>query len=152
MRTVLIIGGSRGIGAHTVRAFCRDGWKTAFTYCESEDAAHALTAETGAAAYRCDVRSEVDVLSMAAQASKRLPHLDAMIYCAGTAWTGLLQDMTAAEWDDLFAVHVRGAFLTTRAFLPGMISRKAAASCTFPPCGARWARPARRPIPPAKRR
>ena len=124
MRTALIIGGSRGIGAETVRAFARDGWQTAFTYRESVDAAHALTKETGASGYRCDVRVEQDVLSMAAQVSGRFPHLDALICNAGTSWTGLLQDMTATEWDDLFAVHVRGAFLATRAFLPGMISRK----------------------------
>ena len=32
--------------------------------------------------------------------------------------------MTADQWDELFAVHVRGSFLATRAFLPGMISRQ----------------------------
>ncbi len=124
MRTVLITGGSRGIGAQMVRAFSREGWQTAFTYRVREDAAQALAAETGAAAYRCDVRAEADVSALAAQVSRRFPHLDALICNAGTSWTGLLQDMTADEWDDLFAVHVRGAFLTTRAFLPGMISRQ----------------------------
>ncbi len=124
MRTVLITGGSRGIGAQMVRAFTSSGWQTAFSYCASEGAARALAEETGASAYRCDARSEADVTAMAAQVSRRFPHLDALISNAGTSWTGLMQDMTAAEWDDLFSVHVRGAFLTTRAFLPGMISRQ----------------------------
>ena len=37
---------------------------------------------------------------------------------------GEIQDMTCAEWDDLFAVHVRGAFVASRAVLPGMIGRR----------------------------
>ena len=124
MPTVLITGGSRGIGAQMVRSFCADGWQTAFTYRASEEAAHALAEETGAAAFRCDARSEEDTAALAARVGVRFPHPDALICNAGTAWTGLIQEMTVPEWDDLFAVHVRGAFLATRAFLPGMISRK----------------------------
>ena len=107
-----------------VRAFAGDGWQAAFTYRESEEAARALARETGALCFRCDARSESDTAALAAALQKPFPHLDALICNAGVSWTGLLQDMTAAQWDDLFAVHVRGAFLATRAFLPGMISRR----------------------------
>ena len=124
MKTVLITGGSRGIGAQTAREFAGAGWQVAFTYWKSEESARALEKETGAWAIRCDARSEEDTARMAGDVLRRFHHLDALICNAGTAHTGLLQDMTAAEWDDLFALHVRGAFLATRAFLPGMISRK----------------------------
>lgn len=124
MQTVLITGGSRGIGAAAVRAFAARGWRTAFTYLHSEESARALAAETGAAALRCDARSEAETAAMADTVLHDFRRLDALICNAGTAWSGLLQDMTAAEWDDLFALHVRGAFLATRAFLPGMISRR----------------------------
>ncbi len=124
MQTVLITGGSRGIGAETVRAFSRAGWRAAFTYLSSEEKAAALSRETGALALRCDARSEAETEKMARRVLRDFGHLDALICSAGTAWTGLLQDMTVPEWDDLFAVHVRGAFLATRAFLPGMISRQ----------------------------
>jgi len=124
MQTVLITGGSRGIGAAAVRAFAARGWRVAFTYLRSGDAAAALARETGAAALRCDARSEEETDRTAREALRLLGHVDALICSAGAAWTGLLQDMTAAEWDDLFALHVRGAFLATRAFLPGMISRQ----------------------------
>ena len=47
MQTVLITGGSRVIGAETVRAFSRAGWRAAFTYLSSEEKAAALSRETG---------------------------------------------------------------------------------------------------------
>ena len=124
MKTVLITGGSRGIGAEMVRQFAKNGYRVAFTYLASEEKAAALSAETGALAIRCDARSEAETKEMADQVMRQFHHLDALICNAGTSHTGLLQDMTVAEWDDLFALHVRGAFLAARAFLPGMISER----------------------------
>lgn len=124
MQTVLITGGSRGIGAAMARLFSEKGWRVAFTYLKSEEKALDLSRETGALALRCDVKSEANTAAMAEQALKQFGHLDALICNAGISYTGLLQDMTADQWDELFAVHVRGSFLATRAFLPGMISRQ----------------------------
>ena len=107
-----------------VRLFAEKGWRTAFTYRNSRDQALLLSKETGALAIRCDAGSEEDTAAMAGEVTRAFRRVDALICSAGTSYTGLLQDMTAAEWDDLFAVHVRGAFLATHAFLPGMISRK----------------------------
>ena len=123
-QTVLITGGSRGIGEATVRLFAEKGWRVAFTYKNSRDQALALAKETGAMALRCDAASEQETVQMAGEVLRVFRHVDALICNAGTSYTGLLQDMSAAEWDHLFNVHVRGAFLATRAFLPGMISRK----------------------------
>ena len=47
MKTVLVNGGSRGIGAEVVRLFAGRGYRVAFTYVHSEEAAAALSAETG---------------------------------------------------------------------------------------------------------
>lgn len=128
MPSAVITGGSRGIGQAMVRRFAAEGWRVLFTYLQSEDRARALCEETGAAAVRCDVRQEADLASLLAQARRLFPAgPDALICSAGIAWTGLLQDMTAAAWDEVFSVNVRGAFLATRAFLPGMISRKSGA-------------------------
>ncbi len=125
MPNIVITGASRGIGAAMARSFARDGWRVLFTYLHSEDAARALAEETGADCVRCDARSEADHALLYARAKRLFPGgIDALICCAGTAYTGLLQDMTAAQWDDLFAVHVRGAFLATRAFLPQMIGNQ----------------------------
>ncbi len=123
-QTVLITGGSRGIGEAMVRLFSEKGWRTAFTYKSSRDRALKLAKETGALAFPCDAGSEQETAQMAGEILRAFRHVDALICNAGTSYTGLLQDMNAEEWDRLFNVHVRGAFLTTRAFLPDMISRK----------------------------
>ena len=124
MKTVLITGGSRGIGEATVRLYAEQGWRVAFTYLNSEEKALTLSWGTGALALRCDAKSEADTAAMAEQVLRKFGHLDALICNAGISYTGLLQDMTVSQWDELFAVHVRGAFLSTRAFLPDMISRQ----------------------------
>lgn len=124
MKTALVTGGSRGIGAQIVRELCAEGYRVAFTYLRSQEQALALSRETGALVYRCDARDEQAVQEMATAVLGAFRHVDALICNAGTAWSGLLQDMDTAAWDDLFALHVRGAFLASRAFLPGMISRQ----------------------------
>ena len=122
MKTAFITGASRGIGAGIVRQLSAGGWRVAFTYLNSEEAAAALAGETGALAIRCDERDEQQVLAASETVLKTFRHLDAFIHNAGTAWTGLVQDMPTDAWDQLFAVHVKSAFLHTRAFLPAMIS------------------------------
>ena len=122
MKTILITGGSRGIGAQLVRTLSADGWRVAFTYCRSEEKALALAQETGALALQCDARDEQQITQATEKLLKEFRHVDALVHNAGTAWAGLMQDMTSAQWDDLFSLHVKGAFLHTKALLPGMIS------------------------------
>ena len=124
MRTVLITGGSRGIGAAAVRAFAREGWRVAFLYRSSEAAAHALAAETGACPIPCDVGDPARVKEACGQAVRQLGHIDALINNAGVAQQKLFTDITDEDWQRMLAVNLSGAFYVTRAVLPGMISRK----------------------------
>ena len=55
MKKVLITGGSGGIGAGLVRAFCQNGDKVVFTYHKNLEAAKSLSAETGATALCADL-------------------------------------------------------------------------------------------------
>lgn len=125
MRTVLITGGSRGIGAAMVRAFSQAGYRAAFFYRQSEAAARALERETGAAAIRCDVRLSDRVNAACAEALRLLSHIDVLVNNAGVAQQKLLTDLTDEDWRAMLDTHLSGAFYVTRAVLPGMISRKA---------------------------
>ena len=124
MKTALVTGASRGIGAQIVRKLAGLGWRVAFTYLTSEEAAKGLAKETGALAIRCEARNEQEIAAATETVLHAFRHVDALVHNAGTAWTGLLQDMPTETWDDLFSLHVKGAFLHTRALLPSMISRQ----------------------------
>ena len=124
MRTALITGGSRGIGAAAVRAFARAGFRAAFFYRADESAAQAVARETGAAAIRCDVSDPGRVREACREAERTLGHIDALVNNAGIAQQKLLTDITDEDWRRMLDVNLSGAFYVTRTVLPGMISRK----------------------------
>ena len=88
MRTVLIIGGSRGIGAAAVRRFAAAGDRVFFTYLRSEEEALRLAAETGATAIRGDASSREDTEAAIREAEKRGDTLDVLVCNAGIAHYG----------------------------------------------------------------
>ncbi len=123
-KTALVVGGARGIGAAMVRQLVQDGWQVAFSYCHSEDAALALAGRTGAHALRGDVRDEAQASGLTRQALAALRHLDAVIYNAGVSYWGLASQMSTADWDQVFSVNLRGAFLLTRQLIPHLVARQ----------------------------
>lgn len=130
MKTMLITGASRGIGAEMVRRFTREGYQVAFCYCRSAEKALALAAETGAEALPCDVSDPAAVASMMAQFIARWKHLDALIVNAGIAWTGLTEEMPLADVDHLLSVNLRGAMLCVQAALPHLRESRGAVLLT----------------------
>ncbi|MBQ8655141.1 MAG: 3-oxoacyl-ACP reductase FabG [Clostridia bacterium] len=128
-RTVLITGGSRGIGAACVRVFARAGWSVRFLYRSSEEKAFALTQEMRSQGYdvsaRCCDVSDRAAIRQAVKDILRADHrIDALVNNAGTAHIGLFTDMTEQQWDELFAVNLKGVFHCTQAVLESMISEK----------------------------
>jgi 3-oxoacyl-[acyl-carrier protein] reductase len=120
----LITGGSRGIGAATVRAFYRAGYDVMFSYLRASEQAEALKIQLpGVALMQADVSREDEVERLVAQAVRMFKTPDALVCNAGIAQQGLLTDLSVADWDNLFAVNVRGTFLCCRAVLPHMIRR-----------------------------
>ena len=88
MSTVIITGGSRGIGAAAVELFAAKGHQVYFFYAASEDAAQALSQKTGATAIRCDVSNGAAVKA----AFARIPDADILI-CDGD----ILDPLTKVE-------------------------------------------------------
>lgn len=117
MKFALITGGSRGIGAAAVRAFCAAGYETAFFYEKNETAASAVAEETGARAIRCDVADEAAVRA----AFEKLPPVQVLVNNAGICGSGLIQQLPGDVWDRLFAVNVKGVRNCVSAALPGML-------------------------------
>ncbi len=123
MKTALVTGGSRGIGAQIVRELAQDGARVAFLYHASDDAAQALAREAGAMAIKADVADREALRGAFAQALRALRHIDALVCNAGIAYSGLAQDTPQQVWERLLAVNVSGAFYAVQEALPGMISQ-----------------------------
>lgn len=124
MRTVLITGGSRGIGRAMVETFSKEGYKVAFTYKNSENEAKSLAESTGSLAIRADSAVEADVLSAVDTARGFLGDIDCLINNAGISSFSLFTDLTLADWENCLRVNLTGAFLYSKAVIPSMVSRK----------------------------
>ncbi len=119
MATVLITGGSRGIGAAAVRAFARREDHVVFLYEKDHDAAKAVCRETGAEAICCDVADTQAVRTALAGLD-----VDVLVCNAGICYSGLMQDMTEAQWDRLFAVNVKGIYNCVNACMGAFLRKQ----------------------------
>lgn len=105
-KTVLVIGGSRGIGAAIVSEFAAMGGAVSFTYASASAAAEALAHKTGATAVRCDA-ADRDALT---GAIRDAGPIDVLVYNAGLLVSGDPLEISAAQVDLMIDVNVRGAY------------------------------------------
>jgi NAD(P)-dependent dehydrogenase (short-subunit alcohol dehydrogenase family)/enamine deaminase RidA (YjgF/YER057c/UK114 family) len=123
----VVTGAGRGIGAATARALADAGYDVvlaARTREQVDREASALTAAGHRAkAVVCDVTSEPSVEALAREAAA-LGTVAVLVNNAGAAGSMPLARTTLDDWNRLLAVNATGAFLCTRAFLPGMLERK----------------------------
>ena len=120
MATVVITGGSRGIGAAAVTRFAARGDRVYFLYEKNHQAAQAVARQTGATAICCDVAKGEEVKKAFAQ----LPGLDILVCNAGISVTGLMQDMQEDQWDRLFDVNVKGIYHCVKAAMPLFLQKQ----------------------------
>ena len=126
MKTVLVTGGSRGIGAATVRAFAARGDKVYFFYEKEHLTAEAVSRETGSTAICCDVADAAAVRA----AMETVGDVDILVCNAGICVSGLLQDISPEDWDRQFDVNVKGVYHCIKAALPGFFRKQAGSVVT----------------------
>ncbi len=126
MRTALITGGAKGIGAAVARKLAADGMNVVIAYRNSKGQATQLADELNgrvrALAVACDVTDAKQVQALYRECRSAFGTVDTLINNAGVSLYKLLQDTTDADYDAVMNANCRGAFLTTRAFLPDMIA------------------------------
>lgn len=105
-KTVLVLGGSRGIGAAIVRRFAADGAAVTFTYSGSQAAAEALAAETGSRTLRTDSADRDAVIATVRESGP----LDVMVVNSGFAIFGDALDQDPDEIDRLFRVNIHAPY------------------------------------------
>jgi NAD(P)-dependent dehydrogenase (short-subunit alcohol dehydrogenase family) len=110
----VVTGGASGIGAATVARLRADGMRVA-----AVDADAARLGQVGADfTAAADVTSEDQIRAAVDASAEALGGLDVCVACAGVAGRGSVADTTLDEWERIFAVNVRGVFLTARAAIP----------------------------------
>ena len=120
MSTVVITGGSRGIGAAAVELFAARGDRVYFLYAGSHEKAAALAEKTGAMPIRCDVADGAAVKA----AFDTIADVDILICNAGLAHYGLMSMMPESDWDRLFAVNVKGIYHCVNAATPFFLKKQ----------------------------
>ncbi|MDQ3788827.1 MAG: SDR family NAD(P)-dependent oxidoreductase [Actinomycetota bacterium] len=124
-RTVLVTGASSGIGEAVARAAHARG-ATVLLVARGETKLKALSEELGIRAhyYACDVGSPEAVAELAAAVEADGHSVDVLINSAGSGRWVSIEDAPPAELVDMVKVPYLAALLTTRAFVPGMLSRR----------------------------
>lgn len=125
MKTVLITGASRGIGAAIARKLNPE-YKLVLNYCHSEEAAHTLLKELRetnpfSIAVKADVSKEEEVDQLFDTAEKNFGHVDILINNAGISHYALLQDMPFDTWREILDTNLNSVFLNSRRSIPHMV-------------------------------
>lgn len=124
-KTVLITGGSRGIGKAMVYKFSQAGYNVLLNFNKSEDISNQIASElNNVKVYGADVSDRNKVINMINYTIENFGKIDVLINNAGISSSSLFQDLPFEEWQKIMNVNLNGVFNCTQAVLPGMIERK----------------------------
>ena len=129
MKTALITGASRGIGAATAAALARAGWAVCINYIEQTEKAEALCEALRAEGctaicHQADVADREAVFAMVRRVERELGPVELLVSNAGIAEQRQFQDITPEWWERMLAVDLGGAFHCAQAVLPHMLHEK----------------------------
>jgi len=122
-RLALITGGSRGIGAATVRALAEAGATVSFSYRERSGQAGELVRELGlggkrAFAFCADLSSREECERLVRETVSQLGGLDILVHNAGIWTGGPIESMPDDVWDETMRINLDSAFYLTRSSVP----------------------------------
>lgn len=126
---IFVTGGSRGLGAGLVRAAAEAGHDVAFTWRQDAGAAEAVEDEVRAmggraVSWQLDVRDPTAVEQVVDEVLELFGDVDAVVNNAGICKDGMALSMSDADWDDVLATNLSGAFYVARAFLPNLLAQR----------------------------
>jgi 3-oxoacyl-[acyl-carrier protein] reductase len=120
----LVTGGGRGIGRLIARELADAGMRVAVS-ARSADQVEATAQEIDGLAITADVSKPEDVEEMVATVERELGPIDLLVNNAGIGLGGPLPwEQDPADWWRVFEINVLGAYLCSRAVLPGMVERR----------------------------
>ena len=128
-KTALVTGAAKRIGREVALTLARAGADVAITFQHSAADAEQTLADLRATGANClalpmNVADEASVQASVVAAVSAFGSLDLLINNAGTFETAPLEDITAAQWDAMFATNTRGPFLVAKAAYPSLKSAR----------------------------
>ena len=127
-RVAFVTGAGRGIGAATALKFAEEGARVVLADIDHEGTQQGVSEieklGTQALAVECNVADEAMVKAAMEQTVSRFGRLDILVNNAGVLRDNLLFKMTDSDWDTVMNVHLKGAFLCSRAAQAYMVQNK----------------------------
>lgn len=124
MRTALVTGGTRGIGAAIARALQEAGYKVAANYAGNDEAAARFSEETGIKSYKWSVADYDQCAKGVAAVEADLGPVDVLVNNAGITRDVMFHKMTPEDWQAVINVNLNGIFNMTHQVFAGMRERK----------------------------
>ena len=125
----LITGASRGIGREIALTFARHDYDCVITCRERIDALNAVRDEITTLGVSCltfagDLGCFEDCQRLFSEITDRFDRLDVLVNNAGIAHIGLIQDMTADQWNHLIQTNLSSCFYCSKLAIPMMLKNK----------------------------
>jgi 3-oxoacyl-[acyl-carrier protein] reductase len=122
-KIALVFGGSRGIGAASAERLAQDGYHVALTYVSRPDKAEEQVAKIlkhggQAVAIKADSSNASDITAAVKQTVEHFGKIDTVVVNAGVFKTGLIEDVSIEDLDQLISINIRGVFLSIQATVP----------------------------------
>ena len=126
MKAAFVTGASGDIGAQIVERLVKDGYFVVGQYNKDETSAKNLKEKFSGYFFpvKADLTEEKEISAALEYFYANFPRADVFIHCAGKDLYKLAQDTSEKEWDEVFAVNVKSAFIITKRFIPEMVKAK----------------------------
>jgi len=122
-RTVIVTGGTRGIGEAVSVALKKAGYAVAANYCGNDDRAQTFTQKTGIPAYKWDVSDYEACLAGTAKVVQELGPVDILVNNAGITRDGTFKKQSHEMWQAVLDTNLGGCFNMSKCVWDGMLER-----------------------------
>ena len=128
-KTVIVTGGSRGIGAEIVRMFARNNYNVVLNYYQSEEKAKAIQEELKQQGkkieiFKADVSKRSEIKELVRFTIDKFQTIDILINNAGISQVKMFTYITYEDWDYMMKRNLNSVFYCTQEVLPTMIGKK----------------------------
>jgi len=129
MKTVVITGGSRGIGKCIAENLALEGYNVVLNYNKSVKQAKEIQKELGNKGicidiFKADVSKREEVKKLISFTLKKYKNIDVLINNAGIAKLQMFNDITDGDWEEMMSTNLNSAFYCSQEVLPNMIHNK----------------------------